>query len=353
MLKRRHFLTLALTTLAAPVLAQVPATGPMGKAERAEVLRTLADRLAANFVFPEVGARYAGMLREKADKDAYADLTDPTAFGERVTADLQAINRDGHLRLAPVSVFQNRAPRPQQPDMPASAKPNGPQGLEDASMIGDVAYLRFNGFFGETKVIAAVRNFLVEQAATARAVIIDARPHRGGGLDEMDAILPLLFAQSTTLVRMDTRASAFARGMPAYRSLVRQDAPDGVIRQDHMVTPDKTVTRLQSVPVYYLTSRRTASAAEHLAMAFKRTKRATIIGEKTYGAGHFGGVEEISGRFAAFIPVGRSYDPDDGWGWEGQGVAPDIVTHADDALNMALEMASRAGARPTPATAKP
>lgn len=112
------------------------------------------------------------------------------------------------------------------------------------------------------------------------------------------------------------------------------------------MTPDMVETRLQSTPVYYLTSRRTASAAEHLAMAFKRTHRATLIGEKTAGAGHFGGVEDIGNRFAAFIPVGRTYDPDDGWGWEGHGITPDITTHADEALSMALDLAARAGAHP-------
>lgn len=346
MFQRRHFLTLALATVAAPALAQVPVTGPMTKAEQRQVLRALADSLEANFVFPDVGARYAGMLREKADKDAYAVLTDPTAFGEQVTADLQAVKSDGHLRLAPATVFRNPRSRPQPADLPVSAKPNGPPGLEEASMVGDIAYLRFNGFFGEAKMVAAARGLLLDHAGGVRAIIIDARPHRGGGLDEMDAILPLLYAQPTTLVRMDTRASFYTRGMPSFGSLVRRDAPAGIMRQDHTVTPDMVETRLQSTPVYYLTSRRTASAAEHLAMAFKRTHRATLIGEKTAGAGHFGGVEDIGNRFAAFIPVGRTYDPDDGWGWEGHGITPDITTHADEALSMALDLAARAGAHP-------
>lgn len=352
MLQRRHFLTLALTAMAAPVLAQVPATGSMTKAEQRQVLRTLADTLEANFVFPEIGARYAAMLREKADTDAYTALTDPTAFGERVTADLQAVSSDGHLRLAPATLFQNRTPRPQPADMPASTKPSGPPGLEETKMIGDIAYLRFNGFLGNAKMVAAARGFLLDNAGTARAVIIDARPHRGGGLDEMDAILPLLYAQPATLARMDTRTSAYALGMPDYGSLVTREAPAGIMRQDHTVTPDAAEKRLQSVPVYYLTSRRTASAAEHLALAFKRTRRATLIGEKTAGAGHFGGVQDIGDRFAAFIPVGRTYNPDDGWSWEGQGVTPDIATHADEALTVALDLAARARAHPVPSQAR-
>ncbi|GGE81014.1 S41 family peptidase [Niveispirillum cyanobacteriorum] len=357
MMQRRHFLALALAATSAltlPALAQTApdsaqATAPvkaMDRTERQAVLRDLADSLENNFVFPDIGSRYATLLRQKAEADAYADLTDPVAFGERVTADLQAVAKDGHLRLAPQEVFASRAPRRPAPDAPASTKASGPPGLEETKMIGDVAYLRFNAFMGDEGMIARARGFLLDNAGKAKAVIIDARPHRGGGLAEMDAILPLLYAQPTTLVRMDTRASAFARGMPPFASLVNRVAPDGIVRQDHTVTPDLSEMRLQSVPVYYLTSRRSASAAEHLALAFKRTKRATLVGEKTAGAGHYGGVEPVGERFGAFIPVGRTYNPDNDWGWEGQGVAPDVETPADDALAKALELAGKAGAHP-------
>jgi C-terminal processing protease CtpA/Prc len=189
------------------------------------------------------------------------------------------------------------------------------------------------------------RDFLLAHA-NARAVIIDARPHRGGGLEEMDAILPLLYPKKTHLLRMDTRAEA-ARGGPLEEgpTLVRNASPATVVSQDHVVIPDTGERRLQAVPVYYLTSRRSASAAEHLALAFKRTHRATLIGETTRGAGHYGGLLDI-GRFAAFVPVGRSYDPDTGWDWEGKGVAPDVAVPADDALAEALKRAQAAGAHP-------
>ena len=40
-------------------------------------------------------------------------------------------------------------------------------------------------------------------------------------------------------------------------------------------------------------------------------------------------------RFAAFVPVGRTYDPDTNWDWEGRGVAPDLQVPADQALDVA------------------
>nr|QQZ49552.1 hypothetical protein JKL49_21830 [Phenylobacterium glaciei] len=119
-----------------------------------------------------------------------------------MTSDLQALAKDGHLRLAP-----------RAPGTPAPARRRhsgerarlGPPGLEDARMIGDVAYLRFNQFVDEPPEPEKARAFLLAHA-DAKAVIIDARPHRGGGLAVMDAILPLLYAKTTHLVRMDTRA---------------------------------------------------------------------------------------------------------------------------------------------------
>src|SRR5436305_11847446 len=42
------------------------------------------------------------------------------------------------------------------------------------------------------------------------------------------------------------------------------------------------------------------------------------------------------GGYAAFIPVGRTFDPDNNWDWEGVGVAPDVAAPADQALDEAL-----------------
>ena len=213
-------------------------------------------------------------------------------------------------------------------------------------MIGDVAYLRFNEFPQGPVTGAAARAFLLAHA-DARAVILDLRPHRGGGQDAMDAILPLFYAQPVTLLRMDTRADAEADA-PIYvaPTMVRQSAPEGIIRRDHIVQPDAAEARLRDAPIYVLTSRRTASAAEHLVLGLKRTHRAVIVGETTSGAGRFGGMVGLPHGFSAFVPIGRTYDPDTGLGWEGRGVAPDIAAPADDALTVALERLAQSNAGP-------
>ena len=330
-----------------PALAQAPgaqapamppeATAPLTAAERRTVVEELAERLEARFVFPETGKRYAAMLRANLAAGAYDSITEAIPFARKLTDDLQAVAPDGHLRvgLRPAGPPRQGAgapgqgPRPQRPQITP---------IEHSGWIAPgVAYIRFGVFPGDPETVAAVRKFMLDHA-DARAVIIDARGHRGGGLAEMDAMLPLLYAQPGTLVRMDTRAEV-DDPMDDGPTLVRREAEPTLVRRDHLVVPDAQERRLQDAQVYYLTSKLTASAAEHLALSLKRTGRAKLIGETTAGAGHYGGRNPLGERFAVFIPVGRTYDPETGEGWEGKGVAPDVAVPATDALARALQMA--------------
>lgn len=330
------------TALAQPAPPDPELTArPVTAEERRTVLTELAKELEDRFVFPDVAKKYAALLREKLKTGAYEALTEAREFARKVTEDLQAVHSDKHLRL---NVGKLGGPG-QALRGPGGGGPRL-EALEEAKMIGDIAYLKFNLFPPDEEVARRARNFLLAHA-DARAVIIDSRTNRGGTLDVMDAILPLLYARQQPLVRMDTRAAA-AKGGPLVDSptLVRQPSEDAVVRRDHIVIPDAKEKRLQSVPVFYLTSKRTGSAAEHLALAFQRTGRATLVGETTGGAGHFGGVRSFGDRFTAFVPVGRTYDADTNRGWEGTGVKPDVAVPADEALEEALRRARGEGKHP-------
>lgn len=334
-------LAAALLSMAVPAFGAPPegaALRPvLSPAQQQEVVARYADLLETRYLDVEIGRRYAERLRKQLAVGAYAGLTDRDALGERVTADLQAISPDRHLRLATQEAFAK--PRVRE-DAPQSVRPRGPEGLEGARMIGDVAYLRFNMLPTAPASGDAARAFLLAHA-DASAVIIDARALRGGGEPVMDALLPLFYARPTKLLRLDMRSAGPDDDGEETPAMVRQAAPEGIIRLDHQVTPDAVEIRLQGTPLYYLTSRRTASAGEHLALALKRTGRAVLIGEITAGAGHFGWIETLPHGFAGFVPVGRTYDPDTGFDWEGRGVTPDILVPADAALDDALARIAR------------
>jgi len=107
----------------------------------------------------------------------------------------------------------------------------------------------------------------------------------------------------------------------------------------HYAVPAANQGALAKAKIYLLISNGTGSAGEHLSLALKRTHRATLIGETTRGMGHYGGMNPVGHGYAAFIPVGRSFDPDTNQGWEGTGVKPDVEVPADKALDEALKRA--------------
>jgi hypothetical protein len=317
--------------------AEQAASDPFRVADAKATVANLAKALEENFVLPDKGKAYAAMLRAKLKAGAYDSFPDAKSFASKVSDDLLAVHKDGHLRLHVIP--------PEDRGGPDAA---GPGGLPDGSAIiksgwlaPGVAYVNFNLFPGNEATLAELRKFLdVHKDATS--LIIDARGHRGGGLDEMDMIFGEIFAGPTELVTMDTRRATEERqGNPiGDRASIRLvPTTEDVVRRVHSALPDSTATALRKADVYYLTSKRTASAAEHLALAFKRSHRATLIGETTRGAGHYGIMLPMGGIYAAFIPVGRTFDPDTGEGWEGVGVMPDVEVAAEKALDEALRRA--------------
>ena len=317
---------------AASAFGQAAPPPPEGTPQAA--VRRLAAELEANYTIPSIGKQYAAALRAHLLNGDY-DKPDTVALAAQLTADLQTVHRDGHVRVEVAGNGQSGSPHA-VPRPPSVLK-----GVEETRWIAPgVAYIRFSVFLGSPQELAAVKAFM-EDYATAKTIIIDARGHHGGGLSEMNVMLPYLYAKRSVLVDMDvSEAVAVRMGDPLDEDgLVRIDGPPGILRREHVVTPNPIEHRLFGAKVFYLTSAKTASAAEHLALAFKRTHRATLVGEQTAGANHFGGEEPLGAGLAAFIPVGRTFDPDTGEDWEGRGVSPDVAVPADQALDVAVKLA--------------
>jgi len=345
----------------------------------------LADKLEASYVIRDVGARYAARLRANLAQGAYDAFSDAGAIADQLSDDLQAVAPDGHLQVMEESNLtpdghmrrpprrnpltrvtraadpgnpprDSRGPRvihgPEGPGgLGGASGPGGPDGRRRMSPIGDirwvadgVAYIQLYESPGTPENVAAVDRFMAEHAS-AKAIIIDARGHHGGTSAEMDVMLPYLYATETPLVDMEVTEEVEhgQRGTPPpdFPPQMRKvPAPPGMVRREQVVTPHATEHRLFTAKVFYLTSAQTASAGEHLAFALKRTGRAVLIGERTAGANHFGNWEPIGDGIAAFIPLGRTFDPVTGADWEGVGVDPDVAVPADGALDEAVRRAT-------------
>ena len=339
---------------------------PLTTAEARQAASDLATILETNFVFPDVAHHYADALRTKAAAGGYDGFTSAFEFARQVTADLRAVAPDNHLKLM-VAPPGGGAPgmgpaavtaHPAAGTPPGAAGPGpagaprlvrmaaGPASEQARWLAPGIAFVRFNLFPGDADTVAAAARFMADHAE-AKTIIFDIRTHRGGGLAEMNAIFPFLFAKPTVLVAMDTRASVDrAQGDGDEPQVRRVPAAGDIVHREHYVTPSTTEKRLFGAKVFVLTSARTGSAAEHFALALKRTHRATLIGETTGGAGNYGGFQPVGAKFLAFVPVGHSFDPDTGKGWEGVGVAPDVAVPAERAL---VEALTRSGVAPADA----
>ena len=93
-------------------------------------------------------------------------------------------------------------------------------------------------------------------------------------------------------------------------------------------------------PVLILAGPETASAGEDFAYTMQALKRATVIGERTWGGAHPASPHRIGAHFYAVIPSQRSISPITGTNWEGVGVTPDILA-PDDALGAARKLMQR------------
>jgi hypothetical protein len=318
-----------------PVRNLPPGTNdPLAQGEGKAVASKLAEELEQNFVYSEVGQRYAAMLRSNAATGRY-DLGTRVELADRMTDDLQAVQKDGHLA---VRVADPEEGRPG--GGPGRVPRNWPPLIQSAKEIAPgIAYIRFTAFMSTDEEVAAVRKFMADHKE-AKTIIFDLRNHHGGRLGEMDEIFPYLFAAKTPLVTLEMPRSTFDRhGSPFGDGPTLEMAKDDDhVRVTHVAIPNEVAT-LRDAKVYLLVSNVTGSAGEHFSLAFKSTGRATLIGEATAGANHFGGPAKLGDHFSAFIPVGRTFDIKTGKDWEGNGVAPDVEVDPKLALVVALEKA--------------
>jgi len=335
----RFVLSLLIAVMIAVAALAQSSTGtlhpPFAASDAQQIIPNLADALEANYVVPDTGRRYAAMLRANLAAGRYASFPDSGAFAETVTAELQTVAPDAHLVLV--------APRTDRPSSsaPSSAPPDQPPPIGKAGwIVPGIAYLEFRSFPSDKETLSKLRDFLASHSK-ARVLIIDlVSEHSGGWVGEADVLFSDLFRRPMDLVAIDIRKAVDERmgGLPTGQSIRKVDAPAGVVRYIHSVTPSPAA-RLKTAKVYVLISNRTISAGEHLAFALKESHRAVLIGERTRGAGNVETDITMPLGYTAVIPFGRAYDPRTGRGWEGVGVQPDIPVPAANSLTEALRRA--------------
>ena len=292
---------------------------------RAAVIETAAEQLEEKYVFPEVGNAMAKMLREMLATDGYERMTSARGFADRLTADLQAICKDKHLRVG-----YHERPIPARP-VGEGEERDGPSPEEHAAHLrdaarrnfgfvkverleGNVGYLDFR-MFAPAEIAREKASQAMAFLADTDALIFDMRRNGGGSPDLIAWICSYLFEDRVHLNDLYFR--------PQDRT------------EEFWTDPSVPGAKYVGKDVYVLTSDYTFSGAEEFAYNLKTQQRATLVGATTGGGANPGGTVRLHEHFSMFLPTGRAINPITKTNWEGVGVEPDVRVPQQLALAVA------------------
>jgi len=192
--------------------------------------------------------------------------------------------------------------------------------VESKMLDGSIGYLEIRQFGEDT--VDLVKKSVAELASSQpKAIIIDLRNNPGGYLD---AVAPI--------------AGQFI----APNIVVKERYKDG--RSDTIRSIDVPV--LPSTPLYILVNGGSASAAEILAGALQDHKRATLVGQKTFGKGSVQDIIPLKAGAGLRLTIAEWLTPNDRQ-ISKKGIDPDVVVEgdkkedSDPVLAKALELASK------------
>ncbi|MFE2285519.1 S41 family peptidase [Streptomyces sp. NPDC059443] len=296
------------------------------KLSPAPVIDETARLLTEHYVFPEIAEQLAGLLQRRLAEGAYdVDGVDGVDGAEElarlVTADLQSVNGDRHLRLKhhadPVPPKQGAATlEAMRRDFDTSLG----GALRVQLLDGGVAVVELAPMLFPLEWAAEPLGAALTLASRAQALIIDLRTNRGGDPDTVAFVCSYLLDERTHLNTMHWRG--------------------GERSEQSWSLPHVPGARFGgSKPLYVLSSDSTFSAAEELAYDLQQLGRAVVVGERTRGGAHPCQGWTVHPHLEATIPFGRAINPVSGANWEGTGVQPDIPCAAADSLDRAHALA--------------
>ncbi len=168
---------------------------------------------------------------------------------------------------------------------------------------GDIGYIRLTTFTSEKvadDLIAAIHDIQKEAGKNLKGYVIDLRNNPGGLLDMAIDVTDTFLDQGEIVSMRGRRASENARW-----NATRGDDTLGL-------------------PVVVLVNAGSASASEIVAGALQDHKRATIIGEESFGKGLVQTVYPLSDERAVRVTTARYYTPS-GKSIQAIGIVPDII----------------------------
>ena len=174
----------------------------------------------------------------------------------------------------------------------------------EINLQGDIAVVKLIQFGERTR--SDLRSLLMEvQTHHPRGIILDLRSNPGGLLDAADQVVSNFLPQGSPVASINYRD----------RSTVETTADPPTIDPD--------------VKVIVLVNKGSASASEIVAGALQDSKRATIVGEQTFGKGTVQEIIEFKNGASMKLTIAEWKTPS-GRKIDGVGVTPDIVVPTSD-----------------------
>jgi C-terminal processing protease CtpA/Prc len=276
--------------------------------------------LTEHYVFPEIAKQLADLLQRRLAEGAY-DVDGAEELSRLVTADLQSVNNDKHLRL---KHHADPVPPKEMEATLASIRRDFDTSLGGAPRVelldGGIAVVELAPMLFPLDWAAEPLSAALTLASRARALIVDLRGNRGGDPDTVAFVCSYLLDERTHLNTMYWR--------------------DGERSEQSWSLPHVPGARFGgSKPLYVLSSDSTFSAAEELAYDLQQLGRAVVVGERTRGGAHPCKGWTVHPHLEATVPTGRAINPVSGANWEGTGVQPDVPCAAAESLDQAHALA--------------
>ncbi|MGW7073029.1 hypothetical protein ACWGII_32685 [Streptomyces sp. NPDC054855] len=200
-------------------------TTPLTQLQPAPVINETTRLLAEHYVFPEIAEQLAGLLQRRLAEGAY-DSDSAEELARLVTADLQSINGDRHLRLK-----HHAAPVPDEQGAAAleAMRRDFDTSLGGAPRVqlldGGVVVLEMAPMLFPLEWAAEPLSAALTLASPAQALIVDLRSNRGGDPDTVAFVCSYLLDERTHLNTMHwrggkrTEQSGACRTFPAPASV--------------------------------------------------------------------------------------------------------------------------------------
>ena len=290
-----------------------------------EISEIIAKQLQDKYVIQSTASELSNLMRSDLFLNGCRTQQSAQKIADFITSELNGIADDKHLSVVydPDWVSELEAYRLSNQaeafsDRRVMELPSDNYGFKRIeSLEGNIGYLDLR-MFSDSHLGGETLESAMKFLRHSDGMIIDLRNNFGGSPFMVTSLASYFFDADT--VHLTTFES-------------REDGTTTQIQD--WTSPYVPGPRFKDTPLYILTSRNTASAAESFSYALKSLARATIVGERTAGAAHGRSAEIVNQDFILTLPTSRPIDPRTHDNWERKGVMPHIETSSDGALNLA------------------